>query len=393
MSDKRLKVLFLAKWYPNKFDVLDGVFVVDHAKAAETKNDVFLLFVHSDPNLKTKREIITKTTNAYPEMTLYFKSPNTRFAAYNKFMTGILYIKNQFFGYRHIRKMWGKPDLTHIHVLLRASVLAVWLKWRRKIPFVITEHWSGYDPNVDYKISPFKKKCLAFVIKRSSALTTVSAYLQKHIKNVTDQTDFYIVSNTIDPQIFKPIEKEKHDKKRFVHVSTLDNYPKNFGRILEVIGRLTETRTDFELQVIGKGVEMETQKALAKSLGVLDKTVFFRGFLPKEQVAIEIAKSDLMLLFSHYETQSCVLLESFLCGVPAIAPEVGGVVEIVNANNGVLVPHDDADAFYDALQAFLDGKLEFDPGKIRDEAMRFAYADIGEQFDEIYRATIKFSPK
>ncbi|MFT5818957.1 MAG: glycosyltransferase involved in cell wall biosynthesis [Crocinitomix sp.] len=388
MSDKRLKILFLAKWYPNKFDVLDGVFVVDHAKATETKNDVCVLFIHSDPDLKVARELITTEANGYPEMTIYFKSPTTRFAPYNKLMTGFLYIKNQFYGYRHIKKIWGKPDLTHIHVLLRASVLAVWLKWRKNIPFVITEHWSGYDPNVDYKISNFKKKCLAFVIKRSSALTTVSAYLQKHIKNVNDQTNFHIVSNTIDPRIFKPIEKEKRDKKRLVHVSTLDNYPKNFGRILEVIGKLTETRTDFEFQVIGKGIEMETQKALAKKLGVLDKTVFFRGFLPKEEVATEIAKSDLMLLFSHYETQSCVLLESFLCGVPGIGPDVGGVVEIINANNGVLVPHNDARAFYDAIQAFLDAELEFDSSKIRDEAMRFAYAGIGEQFDRIYRETL-----
>lgn len=386
MSNKPLKILFLTKWYPNKFDILDGVFVVDHAKAAATKNDVFVLFIHSDVNLEKRREVITTSENGYPEMTIYFKSPTTQFSAYNKLMTGILYIKNQFYGYRQIKKTWGKPNLTHIHVLLRASVLAVWLKWRKKIPYVITEHWSGYDPNVAYVVSNFKKKCLSFVIKRSSALTTVSAYLQNHIKAVNDQTNFHVVSNTIDAELFKPIEKEKRDKKRLVHVSTLDNYPKNFGRILEVMGKLTETRTDFELHVIGKGIEMETQKALAKKLGVLNKTVFFHGFLPKEEVAIAIAQSDLMLLFSHYETQSCVLLESFLCGVPVIGPQVGGVVEIVNKNNGVLVPHDDATAFYNSIQLFLNDELNFDSNIIRAEALKFGYENIGVEFSALYNA-------
>jgi glycosyltransferase involved in cell wall biosynthesis len=386
MSTKPLKVLFLAKWYPNKFDVLDGIFVVDHAKAAATNNDIFVLFVHSDPDLKKSRKVISSSENGYPEMTIYFKSPKTKISAYNKLMTGFLYLKNQFYGYRQIKKTWGKPDLTHLHVLLRASGLALWLKWRRKIPYVITEHWSGYDPNVDYAISNFKMKCLSYVIKRSKAVTTVSAYLQKHIKNVNDKPHFHIVSNTVDATLFKPMTKVNREKKRLVHVSTLDNYPKNFGRILEVIGKLTETRSDFELHVIGTGVEIEAQKKLAKNLGVLDRTVFFYGALPKNEVAIEIAESDLMVLFSHYETQSCVLLESFLCGVPVIAAEVGGVVEIVNSTNGILVPHNDADAFHDAIASFLNGEFEFDATKIRAEAMKFGYTEIGAQFAAIYAA-------
>jgi glycosyltransferase involved in cell wall biosynthesis len=383
-ENKRIKVLFLPKWYPNKFDVLDGVFVVDHAKAVHLKHDLYVLFVHSDPTLKIKKTVEFSQSNGYPELIIYFKVPKTKFGVFNQLITGLHYLKYQFYGYRLIRKKWGKHTVSHVHVLLRTSFLALWLKWTNKIPYLITEHWSGYDSSVGYPISRLKKFWLRYIIKRSTGITTVSSYLSDHIRCISDQKPFHIVSNCVDDGLFYIREKPQDTKTKIIHISTLDDYPKNFGEILSVIGTLSEKRDDFEFHAIGKGIEVQLQQERATKLGILNKTVFFRGYLPKEVIAKELAESDLMLLFSHYETQSCVLLESFLSGVPAIASNVGGVSEIVTKSNGMLVNRNDSKGLLESLEMFLNGTIIFDKEEIRASAMRYGYSEIGQKFGEIY---------
>lgn len=383
-ENKRIKVLFLPKWYPNKIDVLDGVFVVDHAKAVNLHHDLFVLFVHSDTTLMIKKTVEFNQSHGYPELIIYFKVPKTKFRFFNQLIAGLRFLKYQFYGYRLIRKKWGKPTVSHVHVLLRTSFLALWLKWIHKIPYLITEHWSGYDSSVGYPISRLKKFWLRYIIKRSAGVTTVSSYLSDHIRYISDQKPVHVVSNCVDDGLFYIREKPQDTKTKIIHISTLDDYPKNFGEILSVIATLSEKRDDFEFHAIGKGIEVQLQQERATKLGILNKTVFFRGYLPKEVVAKELAESDLMLLFSHYETQSCVLLESFLSGVPVIASNVGGVGEIVTKSNGLLVNRNDSKGLLESLESFLNGTIIFDKEEIRASAMRYGYSEIGQKFGEIY---------
>ena len=42
--------------------------------------------------------------------------------------------------------MMNLPDLVHVQVALKAGLIALYLKWKYRIPYVLTEHWSGYYP-------------------------------------------------------------------------------------------------------------------------------------------------------------------------------------------------------------------------------------------------------
>jgi len=53
-----------------------------------------------------------------------------------------------------------------------------------------------------------------------------------------------------------------------------------------------------------------------------------------------LAQADVFLLPSHYEGQSNAMAEAFLCGVPAVAYDVGGNREAIEAvDGGALVPY------------------------------------------------------
>ncbi len=381
---RRLNILMLPKWYPNRFDILDGVFVIDHIRAVSRKHNVAVLFVHNDPDLKEKRKVLFSDQNNLDEWTVYFRSPKTGLRPLDKLLIGLSYVRTQFWMWRQIRKKWGTPDVVHVHVLLRSGILALWLRMIKKIPFIITEHWSGYDPTVGYPIGKMKRRMLKYALRKASAVTAVSDYLKNHIGKMATPKNLVVIPNACDETLFTIRHEKRNIKKKLVHVSTLDDYPKNFGNILRAIATLAAERSDFELIVIGKGVEREKQETLAAELGILNTFVFFLGLLTKEQVAQKISESDLFVLFSHYETQSCVVIESLFCGIPVIAPRLGGVQELITGDNGILVSPGNSEDFCSAIRSVLDEKICFRSEKVRSTAARFSYNRAAQGFDAVY---------
>jgi L-malate glycosyltransferase len=384
LENKRLNVLFITKWYPHNEIPYDGIFVVDHAKAVSKYHTVFLLFVHSNQSLKEKYSFIFSNEHGYNELNVFFKASNTGISILDSIITAFRYIKYQFKGYHQIKTKWGKPNLVHLNVLLRASVLVLWLRWFQGIKFLITEHWTGYDEALHPKISFIRKKLIALVLKNSDVVTTVSTYLKNQIQKINNSPRFEVVSNCIDEEMFKPNENPERKVKELIHISGIDNAHKNFGELLNSIALLVKKTRDFRLVVYGQGVYNEMQIAKAKELNLLNTFVFFMGALPKIELSKKIAESDVMILYSNYETQSCVLLEAFMCGIPVIAPNIGGVNEIVVPHNGVLVQKNNNEDFSETLFKFVSGQLSFNKAEIRSNALKYGHVAIGKQFADIY---------
>src|SRR4051812_20311654 len=110
------RVLFLPKWYPNRYDPLDGIFIVDHAKAAAAVAEVYVLFIHSDPDLVTRTKTIVTTVDGLTVQETYFRYRRTGITAFDSLQVAVKYLFHQFSAYRKLRGTWGKPDLIHVHV-------------------------------------------------------------------------------------------------------------------------------------------------------------------------------------------------------------------------------------------------------------------------------------
>ena len=62
----------------------------------------------------------------------------------------------------------------------------------------------------------------------------------------------------------------------------------------------------------------------------------------EKQVVPLLAQTDLLLLTSLYESFSLAALEAMACGVPVLAPKVGGIPEVVvDGKTGFLYPAND----------------------------------------------------
>jgi glycogen(starch) synthase len=256
----------------------------------------------------------------------------------------------------------------------------------RKIPFVFTEHWSGYLPaSGDYK--GFARKLLTRrLVKRASAVTTVSENLKNAMLAHQLVGRYHVVPNVVDTELFRlPVDRKPGAKKRILHVSGLVPV-KNIPGILRVTKRLVERRDDFELIIVGDSRYRESHERLAVDLGIDNKVVHFLGGKGAAEVAGYMRDSDFLLLFSNYENSPCVIVEAMASGLPVIATDVGGIPELVNEKNGILVPPKDEEELLRALISMMDNYDKYDRKYIRDEAVkRFSYETIGQQFCNIYQ--------
>jgi len=122
----------------------------------------------------------------------------------------------------------------------------------------------------------------------------------------------------------------------------------------------------------------------------LDGHAIFRGTRSKGEIAGLMCDSDLFVLSSRWENLPCVLLEALATGLPVVATTVGGVPDVVNAENGVLVVPGDDDALASAIDVALDSLRGFDKAAISANALqRFGLNSVGLQLDDIYRRTLR----
>jgi len=383
---KNIKVLYLTRWYPHRYDPMFGLFVQRHAEAANRFCSVGVVYTHIVEDEKIKGfETEFSVTNGVPVARVYYNNPEKSFVLFRF----IKYFRANAAGIRKIKKELNGFDVIHVHILTRPGVIALWYKWFHGKPYLISEHWSRYLPLTGQYQGAFRKWITSLVVKNASAVTTVTQNLaramQKHgLKN----RDYRVLANMVTNDFSDfPLEKKPQKKKAtFLHVSCFDDKPKNISGLLRVIRSLSDKRNDFMFKMIGAGMDLENLKQYAADLGLDEKTVLFTGLLEGKKLVREMASGDMLVVFSNYENFPVVINECFVLGIPVIATRVGGIPEFVNDSNGRLVDAGDEKALEKYLNDFLDGKYSFDKQKIR-ENYRHAFSSeiIGKQLCEIYK--------
>ncbi len=148
---------------------------------------------------------------------------------------------------------------------------------------------------------------------------------------------------------------------------------KGYHVLLRALGHLAREGVPFELELVGDGEEAGRLRALARSLGIVDR-VRFRGWLHFDDVRRAMLEAT---LFVHPSTRlgdakPNVIQEAMALGTPVVASAVAGIPELLDQGRcGVLVPpRDDA-----ALAAAIRGLLQ-------DPARRLALAAAGRRHVE-----------
>ncbi len=397
------KILFLARWYPDRYDPMPGLFIKRHAEVAADFNDTALLYLRAAPEKPMGFEIDHVIENQIFTVRVYYGTNFSTNSTLRTLLSALQFIRAFFKGYGFIKKNWGIPEITHVNVLTRLGLLALWLKIFSGIKYVITEHWSRYLPSTGSYKGFFRKIATKAVVSNAEAVSTVSLNLaeamQSHglknrhylvLPNVVDTEAYNIVNLTLLSEGETLIKEAIASRplKRLLHISCFEDKSKNISGLLRVISKLATERNDFECVMVGDGADFQRMKRLASILKLDDK-VIFTGLLEGSALINTYKSSDFMVMFSNYENMPVVISESFACGLPVIATSVGGIPEYVNPSNGILVAPGDETALLDSISFLLDHYKDYDRNVIRNSAVSIFGKDaIREKLAELYSFAI-----
>ena len=374
--------LHLAGWYPSRVDPFNGDFVQRQVQAVSLYEKVVLLFLVKDPSLA--RGVIDIHVSEKGNLTEYI----TYYSAKGPLERGISLWHFLSLGFRmvnKIKKEHGLPARVHAHVVWKAGLLALSLKIRYGWSYLLTEHWAGYTTDNPWGLhtqSRLRRYLYRKVFASAKSLLAVSADLIRQVDRWLPGMRAVVASNVVDTSLFYYQPSTQTAVKKGLHVSTM-GYQKNIDGILRVLDRLLATRDDVQLTLVGP-YSAGTKKELAER-GLLDTKVFLTGSLSYAEVAVLTRQSDFLFLFSRYENQPCVVLEALCCGLPVIATAVGGIPEVIDDDNGILVASEKEDQLLQAFHTMIEGYAKYQRHAIAATAAeKFSYAAIGRRVMDIY---------
>lgn len=364
-----MRVLVVPKWYPWPELPVFGAFCREHAAALATRHDVVVLASLFTPDADFPVYRLTdEVEDGIRTLRVRYRRPRLRPLALVCQVIGMLAAMWR------LRRAGWTPDVVHAHVY-SAALPALAIGWLNRAPVVVTEHFTGFGRGL---ITGSERRLARFAFEHADLVAPVSDELAGHLREVAPRSHMVTVANVVDTDAFTPAEHERDPSSpRLLNVAALAE-KKGHELLLQAMAELP----DASLDIVGDGELRERLERRARELGLSDR-VQFLGERPKPEVAERMRTADLFVLPSLAENLPVVLIEAMASGLPAVATRVGGVPELLDHDNGTLVPPRDAAALAAAVRATLH--RDFDPAGMAAAARdRYGYAAICARWTELY---------
>lgn len=271
-------------------------------------------------------------------------------------------------------------DIVHAHWLIPQGIVQSFFKK----PYIVTGHGGDVTSLNKGTIRILKKRCL----KKASYVTVVSEALKSEVMHICNVENLEILSMGCHVKNFSTEYRQ-------------DNY---FGqgekKVVLFVGRLAEKKgvkylieamnnVDAKLVVVGNG---PLRKELEEQAHRLDLDILFMGSKSHDELKTIYASADIFCAPSvvakdgDKEGLGLVLLEAMASGIPVVASESGGIIEIIsNEENGLLVKEKDVEGIAKSINRLL--KDESLAKKLVCNAFKtaefYSYERIGKMYKQI----------
>ncbi len=284
-------------------------------------------------------------------------------------------------------------DLTHSFFTVPCGMISLIIKWRYKIPYLVSLRGSdvpGYSERFSflYKII---KPLIRLIWKNSRAVIANSAGLKELALKTNPRQKIGIIYNGVDTSDFTPRPASRPNDKFIITTGASRlTARKGIRYAIEAVKKLSSVYPELHLKIMGEGNQKENLENLVKKLE-LENNVKFLGRIPREKTAAYYQEASVFILPSFNEGMSNALLEALASGLPVIVTDVGGTRELITeGKNGFIVPLRDADAIASALKKLLKNPelREKIGAQNRQTAEKISWRKVSEEYIQIYKNII-----
>ena len=380
---KKRNVLFLASWYPTRIHETSGNFNEKFAHTLSLVHNVFVLHVLADQNATQNEEVVIREQGQLKTIIIYFRKKE-RESIFDKAVKAYRYFKYYKKGFKLICSKWERPEIVHNNVLFPVGLVALYLKRKYRIPYISTEHWTGYLNYRAIKISRARLFFTKMIARSAKRICPVTAQLQQGIQEFGIQGNYEPVPNVVNKKYFYPADQSPTPETRFLHVSNCKEEHKNITGMLRAFDRLVEIHPNVSLQIITEESINDLEHLILQSGFKNRSNLIITGRQPAEKIGEAMRESNCFVLFSNFETFSVVIAEAWSCGIPALYSRCGGLTEINNPTFGIQVKPKDEIALFEAMKEVVEERTMFNKSEILKQAEEYSEVSVLKKFTSIY---------
>ena len=268
-----------------------------------------------------------------------------------------------------------QPSVIHAHDM-RASFIVS--RSAGRIPFLSHIHNNAYNSravslkSIAYLFAGLKAKHIFWVSK--------SAYQGYAFHRFLKQKSS-ILYNVIDVEkLYKKMNQDGNTYYYDIVFVGRMTYPKNPHRLISVLSKVIEKKSDVKIAIIGNGELDEEIRKLSDEKG-LSHNISFLGFQPNPLKIMY--NSKVMIMTSRWEGTPMCALEAMALGLPIVSTPTDGMCDLIENDANGFLSDDDIDIAEKLLKILKDDLLR---EKLSKEQIRKA-ENINDIFS--YKRSVK----
>ena len=388
------KIAILPSWYPSPEDRITGSFFHEQARLVSDHFDVKVLLIRfsSRPSIrvflkspiKTGYEWIRfifqgKSRTRLPDEDVFTNPPLIEYGMRILCLTQRQLYQKRLDAYlKALEEMMAagwKPDLIHAHSVNLGGLVARRIKEVYGIPYVITEHM----PFALCNYPAHMREDIKDAFENSNMNLSLGYDIVRQLGMNGIYVEPNLVYNLVDDFLFDKlcVAYEPGQTLKLISIGAASHY-KDHRTLLRALVVLKDLGIPFKLTLVGLKVYGSLYDETLHFIRIhdLERYVTVIDRIERDEVSELLAKHDVYLMTSVFETFCVSIIEALASGLPVITTaHGGGSVDLITEATGAVVNVRDFLAVSNKLEDIYNGKLRFDPQVIREHVVAVCGTD------------------